>query len=52
MKKGPPRRPPGGGDCSISKRGCQAQKKRKFRCLLGGWHETSLANFVAKSGRG
>ena len=47
MKKGPPRAPPNGGDCSISKRGCQAQKEKKFRVQAA-----DLAHFLNRSKRG
>ena len=44
MKKRPPRAPPNGPDCNISKRGCQAQKEKKFRVQVA-----NLARFLNRA---
>ena len=44
MKKGPPRAPPNGPDCTISKRGCQAKKEKKFRAQAA-----DLARFLNRA---
>ena len=44
MKKGPPRAPPNGPDCTISKRGRQAKKEKKFRAQAA-----DLARFLNRA---
>ena len=44
MKKGPPRAPPNGPDCTIPKRGCQAKKEKKFRAQAA-----NLARFLNRA---
>ena len=44
MRKRPPRAPPNGPDCTISKRGCQAKKEKKFRAQAA-----NLARFLNRA---